>query len=591
MESGFGLSFLLSPHTHQNNPLMRTESLIPYITFYYCAASPAGALARAATIIAALVLLVALFRALGAVAEDHFAPAMERAAAAARLPPRLAGATLLALGNGAPDIASAFAAARTGRRGAIDLAFGALLGAGLFVGCVVGGLVVRTQADGVPARGALVRDVLAYGLAAAASAAALASGSMTAAKAGGLLGLYALYVATVAGADAVAARQRAQQAAGAVGDALLGDDRLSAAAAATPPLADLPWYTAGDGGDDLELSTSDLRAAVEVEEAGSGRVHPPAPPSSSYAPPVGPLPAPANGPLGAFIDRLIYAAGAAGGLVSLAAAAARWVEQPLALARSATIPVVVDGDGVRDGASPAATPPADPWLPVALFAGPVVGLAYLGAPWPATAAVGVVGGAAAAGAAAATPSASTLPPCLARLAPPPALARAALTLTSATCAILWVDATAAALVGALQLLTTISRTSPALAGGTLLAWGNSAGDAASNVAIARRGLPNMALTACFAGPATNLLLGLGSGLLAGVRGRAAAGKGAIIQTRLGPGGRAATAFVWAMVGVVLGSAVACKWRLPRRAAGVLGGVYAVYMVVGVSIAATASRKG
>jgi sodium/potassium/calcium exchanger 6 len=286
--------------------------------------------------------------------------------------------------------------------------------------------------------------------------------------------------------------------------------------------------------------------------------------------------------LGALLDRLIAAAGAAGGLVSLAAAAARWVERPLALARAATIPVVTDGEERREGGASGSEPGRDPWLPVALCLGPVAGLAYLGAPWVALAVAGAVGAAAAA--ATAAPNLST-----ARL--PPALARAALTLTSAALALAWVDATATALVGALQLLTTLSRVPPALAGGTLLAWGNSAGDAAANVAIARRGLPNMALTACFAGPATNLLLGLGSGLLAGVRGRAAAGKGASIPTRLGPGGRAATAFVWAMVGVVLGCALACGQRLPRKAAAVLGGVYAAYMVVGVSIAATDGAHG
>jgi len=520
---------------------------------------------------------------------------MERAASAARLPPRLAGAILLALGNGAPDIASSFAAARTGRKGAIDLAFGALLGAGLFVGCVVGGLVVRT-AGGAPARGALVRDVLAYGLAASAAAAALASGSVTAAKAGGLLALYVLYVATVAAADAVAARQRA--AAGAAGAAapLLGDDPLP-----SPPTADLPWEEGEDAapllppsstpgttsasqhpptwaGDELELTASELRAAVEAEGGGGVGAPPPRPPPS-YNPTSGPAGTDGrDGPLVTALDRLISVVGAAGGAFGVAAAAARWVERPLALARAATIPVVGEEEG-EGGSAPPADP--DPWLPVALFAGPVTAAAYLGAPAPALAAVAVASGlAAAATAASSTPTSS---PFFARALPRP-LARAALVLTSAALAILWVDATAAALVGALQFLTTLARLPPALVGGTLLAWGNSAGDAAANVAIARRGLANMALTACFAGPAANLLLGLGGGLMAGVRTRAAAGKGTSIPTRLGPGGRAATLFVWAMVAVVLGSAAFCGRRLPRRAAGVLGGLYAAFMVVGASIA-------
>jgi solute carrier family 24 (sodium/potassium/calcium exchanger), member 6 len=47
----------------------------------------------------------------------------------------------------------------------------------------------------------------------------------------------------------------------------------------------------------------------------------------------------------------------------------------------------------------------------------------------------------------------------------------------------------------------------------VLAWGNSIGDLATNLAMARRGLSNMAMTACFASPLFNLLMGLGLGFL------------------------------------------------------------------------------
>ena len=42
---------------------------------------------------------------------------------------------------------------------------------------------------------------------------------------------------------------------------------------------------------------------------------------------------------------------------------------------------------------------------------------------------------------------------------------------------------------------------------TVLAWGNSIGDFSTNMAMARKGLANMALTACYAGPVFNLLVG------------------------------------------------------------------------------------
>ena len=72
------------------------------------------------------------------------------------LPPRLGGVTLLAIGNGAPDLSSSIAAVRSGN---YPLALGSLTGAAMFVGCVVAGRIV-TLSGGVRARGAQIRDVL-----------------------------------------------------------------------------------------------------------------------------------------------------------------------------------------------------------------------------------------------------------------------------------------------------------------------------------------------------------------------------------------------------------------------------------------------
>jgi sodium/potassium/calcium exchanger 6 len=51
----------------------------------------------------------------------------------------------------------------------------------------------------------------------------------------------------------------------------------------------------------------------------------------------------------------------------------------------------------------------------------------------------------------------------------------------------------------------------AIMGLTILAWGNSMADLSANVTMARKGLANMAMTACFAGPVFNILIGLGLG--------------------------------------------------------------------------------
>lgn len=66
------------------------------------------------------------------------------------------------------------------------------------------------------------------------------------------------------------------------------------------------------------------------------------------------------------------------------------------------------------------------------------------------------------------------------------------------------------LIGYLGILAKIDHT---VLGLTVLAWGNSLGDLSTDLAMAKRGLSNMAITACFAGPMFNLLVALGAGFI------------------------------------------------------------------------------
>ena len=76
---------------------------------------------------------------------------------------------------------------------------------------------------------------------------------------------------------------------------------------------------------------------------------------------------------------------------------------------------------------------------------------------------------------------------------------------------MWVDAIADHLVKMLDFIGILLRIPGPVIGLTILAWGNSVADLSANVAMARKGLANMAMTACFAGPVFNILIGLGLG--------------------------------------------------------------------------------
>uniref|UniRef100_A0A7S4R3X5 Sodium/calcium exchanger membrane region domain-containing protein n=1 Tax=Ditylum brightwellii TaxID=49249 RepID=A0A7S4R3X5_9STRA len=105
--------------------------------------------------------LVTLFRMLGSTAEDFFSPSLEMFSLKMGLPPRFAGVTLLALGNGAADVSATINAIKSDPQTGYQMSLGALTGAGMFVGTVVCGVVIVT-ADGVACRGALVRDVVVF---------------------------------------------------------------------------------------------------------------------------------------------------------------------------------------------------------------------------------------------------------------------------------------------------------------------------------------------------------------------------------------------------------------------------------------------
>ncbi len=80
---------------------------------------------------------------------------------------------------------------------------------------------------------------------------------------------------------------------------------------------------------------------------------------------------------------------------------------------------------------------------------------------------------------------------------------------SFACCIGWIYVASNELVAAILALGPRLGVSPTIMGSLMLAWGNSIGDLIADLALARNGIPQTAITAIFSGPIQNVLLTLG----------------------------------------------------------------------------------
>ncbi|XP_051178723.1 cation/calcium exchanger 1-like [Lolium perenne] len=197
-------------YLQSSHPPCGPQGYVDYLVLFYCACGDGqmelwwSPWLGGATIGLWLLLL---FYLLGDTASEYFCASLEGLSAALRLPPAVAGVTLLSLGNGAPDVLSSVVAFASGGAGdgAGDVGLSGALGGALFVSTVVAGLVsiVSARRRGgvedavVIERRGFVRDVGFLLVALCYLLAILLAGNVTVWSAAAFLSLYAVYVLAV----------------------------------------------------------------------------------------------------------------------------------------------------------------------------------------------------------------------------------------------------------------------------------------------------------------------------------------------------------------------------------------------------------
>ncbi|XP_077533776.1 mitochondrial sodium/calcium exchanger protein-like [Haemaphysalis longicornis] len=176
---------------------VRTEpSCVPnmgfvnYLEVIYCLLGPEN---YAGSLVLTLGWLLVLFVALGVTSGDFLTPSLFVISKTLHMSQNMAGVTLLAFGNGAPDIFSSIAGIR---QGSYELVIGGLIGGGIFVTTVVAGSVFLTRPFKMAAR-PFFRDCVFYFSAASWAFYLFYAGQINIMHAIGFICLYCAYITVV----------------------------------------------------------------------------------------------------------------------------------------------------------------------------------------------------------------------------------------------------------------------------------------------------------------------------------------------------------------------------------------------------------
>lgn len=408
---------------------------------------------RVLVIIAYIVELGLLFYLLATTADKYFCPQLEELSDRMGLTPRVAGVTLLSLGNGAPDIFSGISAIAEGETG---LVLGQLTGGGMFVASIVAGSVLKA-AGGIRTRFPLLRDIMLYLVACIGLCLLVAFDQLNAYSAGAMLAYYVLFVGLAYWSDKrLVNRFNSEQ--GEPGDVPMLERNTS----------------------HIELMNKEYRLTRHARSSG----------------------------MDLMMNQLSYSEEGkekrsfVGFTVRKLRSFVRWVETPFDFARDMTVLNCVkeswsaEADSRLHGAFAVAGTPLlfGFWRDV--LADDLNGLPI----WALLLLVGVPAGF------------LFLAMCPTDYPPQGKISIFCIALGFVSSA-LWVNVFADQLVDLLTALGRIFAISDVIMGATVLAWGNCVGDLTADVLLAKNKREGMAITACFAGPMFNLLLVMGIGVL------------------------------------------------------------------------------
>ncbi|GMN43805.1 hypothetical protein TIFTF001_013004 [Ficus carica] len=487
-------------------------------------------------------LLLLYFYVLIKTAQDHFSLVTTKLSSLLRLSPSMAAVTLLALGNGAPDVFSSLAAVRSGH---YRTGFGAILSAGTFVSAFVVGFVAIHAAPFSLNPATFVRDVSFYLLAALFLFYVYLSAEIFLWQAVGFVAFYLFFVGFVFWMDlgTVGADEREKGAA--------FDGRRNPTAAETP---------------DCEIGESFRDSETKKPSFGLRRV------LGTYGwfyglrPVVARAVAKSSGLIRIRLTMRIKAfySWKFGLVISKV-----W-ELPVSVLLKLTIPHTAPSEWSRFYMSANIA-----LCPVALlYAGnsfiPFDHPIYFLLPYTHFPLWLIV--------LFASSSLALLHYIMEK--EPPKTEQMPVVVIAFVMSVFWISTVAGELLNCLATLGSLLKLPPALLGLTVLAWGNSVGDLVADVAVAKAGHPEMAMAGCFAGPMFNMLVGLGTALV-------------IQTTNLYPKAYElhfhvgiVIAFVFLLLSL-MGSLLVITWhrfRVPRFWGFCLVGLYVVFTAVSLVIA-------